>query len=94
MYCQGRGFVTGTGVRSTAADVTAVCFDTSMVNAAAMRYSMLRTFDPDCDGVRERAGVHCNQAINAQCQMLGMGVGGFGPTSNSGDNLDAWCVLP
>jgi hypothetical protein len=94
LYFQGRGFVTGTGVRSTAADVTAVCFDTSRVNAAAMRYSMLRTFDPDCDGVRERAGVHCNQAINAQCQMLGMGVGGFGPTSNSGDNLDAWCVLP
>ncbi|MFO0557899.1 MAG: hypothetical protein U0269_07755 [Polyangiales bacterium] len=94
LYCQGRGFVTGAGVSATGADVTAVCFDTARVNGAAMRYSMLRTFDPDCDGTRERAGVHCNQAINAQCQMLGLGTGGFGPTSNSGDNLDAWCVLP
>ena len=57
-------------------------------------YSVLRGFDPSCDGVASRLGEACNRAIDGVCSMSATtcGTSGFGPVENSGDVAAYTCV--
>lgn len=94
VLCEMMGYVGGAGVDANPAGVTGVCFDPARAVRVAMRYSTLRMYSARCDGVMERIGANCTQAINLQCQMLGLGTGGFGPITSVGDDLTAYCVRP
>lgn len=57
-------------------------------------YTAVREYGPICDGSTQRLGVDCNAAIDRFCAEASQscGTSGFGPTENSGDNLQVACV--
>jgi hypothetical protein len=56
-------------------------------------YAALAAAGTGCDGVGERMGEGCNQAMHRTCVASGCGNSGFGPLENSGDLAILGCVV-
>lgn len=92
-YCRSVGYTTGFGpVENSGTTAHLMCEPTTTVRNTT--YTEVAPFGPSglsCDGVAQRWGEACAQAIHGWCRDRGFETG-HGPLENSGDDLTVGCL--
>jgi hypothetical protein len=89
-WCASAGSATGFGPVEAYGDAaTVVCTPEATVLDAS--YAVLAGLESGCDGVSQRAGAACDEAIHRWCRAEGYS-SGFGPVENSGDLALVACL--